>query len=556
VGAGAARDGGHRGRASGGGRALLPAAQGDPRAHGPARRPLGCLRAGGGAGDPARQGRGKTFVLDAAREAWQSAQIEVIGCALSARAALELSDQAAIPSTTIAQLKGQLADGAGFPRGGVLVVDKAGMVGTRDLAALAEAAEQSQTKLVLVGDDRQLPEIHAGGAFRALAERLPASELHEVRRQRHAWDRRALDALRSGDVERWARAYREHGQITVGNSAPATRAALVNDWSRSEGDRLMIAARRDDVADLNHRARQLLQDQGKLGRDELTVAGRGFAPGDRVVGTRNDRRAGILNGQRGTVATTHPEQQRIEVVLDNGTTVTLGPQYLQAGHLDHGYAITAHRAQGATVDQTFVLGSVELYREWGYTALSRHTQQARFYIARSDLRHDPELPPPADPLVHGISQLLQRSHAKQLALDALPHTQREQLELERRQLRERLADQPPPRRLPHTEDRELEQHVQALENARLREQLLRQQREQLRWRDRHRRAELNRSSSATAKSSSDTRPTSSARPRHGPAPTPPTTAGPQPTGRRPRASSPSTKSCAHATPPATAPPSA
>jgi conjugative relaxase-like TrwC/TraI family protein len=174
-------------------------------------------------------GTGKTFVLDAAREAWQSAGIEVLGCALSARAALELNDQAAIPSTTIAQLTGQLGDGGTLPRGGVLVVDEAGMVGTRDLATLAESAETARAKLVLVGDDRQLPEIQAGGAFRALAERLPANELHEVRRQRETWDREALDQLRTGDVERWASAYRDHGQITVGDSAPATRAALVND---------------------------------------------------------------------------------------------------------------------------------------------------------------------------------------------------------------------------------------------------------------------------------------------------------------------------------------
>lgn len=75
------------------------------------------------------------------------------------------------------------------------------MVGTRDLARLAEAADRADAKLVLVGDDRQLPEIQAGGAFHALAKRLPTSELQEVRRQHQAWDRQALDALRSGEVE-------------------------------------------------------------------------------------------------------------------------------------------------------------------------------------------------------------------------------------------------------------------------------------------------------------------------------------------------------------------
>lgn len=110
------------------------------------------------------------------------------------------------------------------------------MVGTRDLAQLADAAMMARAKLVLVGDDRQLPEIQAGGSFRALADRLWANELHEVRRQRQAWDRDALEELRSGEVERWARIYRDHGRITVGKSGQETRAALTSDWSFTAGD--------------------------------------------------------------------------------------------------------------------------------------------------------------------------------------------------------------------------------------------------------------------------------------------------------------------------------
>lgn len=54
--------------------------------------------------------------------------------------------------------------------------------------------------------------------------------------------------------------------------------------------------------------------------------------------------------------------------------------YLDAGWLEHGYALTAHAAQGATVDRAFVLGGDDLYREWGYTAMTRHRDSATFYI--------------------------------------------------------------------------------------------------------------------------------------------------------------------------------
>ncbi len=116
-----------------------------------------CGRGAGVAVVRAAAGTGKTFALDAAREAWQADGVEVVGCALSARAALELQDGAGIPSVTIAAVRRHLDGGGGLPRGGVLVVDEAGMVGTRDLAALAAATADARAKLVLVGDDRQLP---------------------------------------------------------------------------------------------------------------------------------------------------------------------------------------------------------------------------------------------------------------------------------------------------------------------------------------------------------------------------------------------------------------
>ena len=82
----------------------------------------------------------------------------------------------------------------------VLVIDEAGMVGTRTLARLLAHAERAGAKLVLCGDVAQLPEIDAGGAFRALVARLGAVELAHNRRQAQPWERDALDALRRSDA--------------------------------------------------------------------------------------------------------------------------------------------------------------------------------------------------------------------------------------------------------------------------------------------------------------------------------------------------------------------
>lgn len=442
-----------------------------------------CGEAGGVAVVRAAAGTGKTYALDAAREAWEVGGSPVHGCALSARAALELSDQAGIEAVTIARLTGQVERGYKLPKGSVLIVDEAGMVGTRDLAKLADAAERAQAKLVLVGDDKQLPEIHAGGAFRRLADELEAVELHDVQRQREAWDREALRELRGGDVERWARIYRERGRITIAENAEQTRAALVNDWAVHGGeDCVMIAARREDVRDLNERARQFCQSRGDVSRDELKVGGRSFAVGDRVVGTRNDRPAAILNGQRGIVTAIHPEREALEVRLDGGKDIELGASYLRPGHLDHGYAITAHRAQGMTVGQSFVLGSQDLYRELGYTALSRHRDQARFYVARSDVKVTPrDLPPDADPVVSRVARLLERSEQKDMAIESLPQVDVDQLKKEREALREQLAEDVPEHRLPHVEEQDIARHEAQLADARKRERRIRDAQEQTPW---------------------------------------------------------------------------
>jgi len=267
----------------------------------------------------AAAGTDKTFGLDAARQAWQNSGVPVLGCALSARAACELRDQAGVDATTIARLRHALARGIELAPGSVLIVDEAGMVGTRDLATLADAAGRARAKLVLVGDDRQLPEIDAGGTFRALAQRLGAVELREVHRQRESWDRDALTALRGGDPEDFARAYHAHGCLIAAPTADAARDTLAADWWRAHkaGERtLMIAHRRSDVADLNQRARALLRDAGRLGPDALRTDNRAFAVGDRVITTRNDRGLAVVNGQAGTLTSLHNGQVLLK--LDNG----------------------------------------------------------------------------------------------------------------------------------------------------------------------------------------------------------------------------------------------
>jgi conjugative relaxase-like TrwC/TraI family protein len=337
--------------------------------------------AGSGAGVEVvvgKAGTGKTYALDAAREAWEASGIPVTGVALAARAALELQQSAGIRSTTLARLLTQLddhRDGSPLKPGSVLVVDEAGMVGTRQLARLLDHAETQSVKVVLVGDPHQLPEIDAGGLFRALTTRLPTIELTDNRRQAHVWEQVALDELRHGEVDTALVTYRQHGRIRTAPTAEQVRATLVDDWWATAQDDLpgsiMIALRRSDVADLNHRARAAMLTAGRLTGPALHAGEHELRAGDRIVCLRNDRRVGVVNGTRATITRIDPATRTVEAVDDRGVQLRLPAGYLDAGHVTHGYAITGHKAQGLTCEHTYTLGTETLYREWGYVAMSR-----------------------------------------------------------------------------------------------------------------------------------------------------------------------------------------
>jgi ATP-dependent exoDNAse (exonuclease V) alpha subunit len=373
-----------------------------------------------------KAGTGKTFALAAAREAWAAAGYPVLGAAIARRAARELETGAGIRSTSVAAV---LAS-TWLPERVVLVVDEAGMVGTRQLAALVDRVDQSHGKLVLVGDHRQLPELEAGGAFRGLVRRGLAIELRENRRQVSEWERDALDHVREGRAEEAADVYAAHGRLSVAASAEEARARLVRDWA-AHGDpdgSVMVARRHIDVAELHRRARECMREGGALGAHELRLAGGCFAVGDRVVVKQNAPAVGVSNGDRAVVTAVDVVGARLE--LDrSGRRVEIGPGFLggRTVHgeptLLHGYAITGHVAQGLTVDRAYVLADEALDREWAYVALSRGRQGNYLYVADRGAsereEYAPTDPRPPDPRKRLAAQL-GTSRAAELAIDVGP----------------------------------------------------------------------------------------------------------------------------------------
>ncbi len=368
-------------------------------------------------------GTGKTFSLDAAREAWQRSGHTVIGCALSASAAHELQGGSGIRSTTIAMLNREIQrDRIRLDSRTVLVVDEAGMVGTRTLAPLLQHASTSAAKVVLVGDPKQLPEIQAGGVLGSLADRHPVLTLTENRRQHDPTERGALDQLRSGDVDQGIAMLRDHGRVVTGTNAETVRDGMVEQWwqHRTAGDETLMMARRNaDVDDLNRRARRHVHAAGELSGEPLVVNDRPFQIGDQIICTKNDYANGIRNGTTGTITHIDHQQSAVTLSTEDGTR-RLDDEYLAAGSMRHGYAVTVHKAQGRTCEHGLLLASDDLHREMGYVGLSRGKQSNRMYLVADEtpdeLEYHGRPGDRADPF-DLVADSLRRSAAKELALD-------------------------------------------------------------------------------------------------------------------------------------------
>lgn len=367
-----------------------------------------------------KAGSGKTFALDAARAAWEKQGYLVHGTALSARAAAELQEGAGVRSDTLARVFLGIDRGEAFfgPRD-VVLLDEAGMVGTRAMARLIGEVTLRGGKVVLIGDPCQLPEIEAGGAFAALSRQRGTIVLRENHRQKESWERTALDELRVGKLQRAVAAYSEHERLHIADSALSARTALVRDWAEAEagGERArMYAVRRADVEALNSLARVDLRSRRRIGRDLIVAAGRSFASGDEVLFCRNDRKLGFLNGDRGLVHRLDPNDG---LVVETAKGMQHVPErYLENGHLSHGYAMTVHKSQGATVERAFVLGNDALFLEAGYVALSRAVARTDVYVVGAG----EEGVGPSDLAADLLVDALSRTQGKNLALSMIVPT--------------------------------------------------------------------------------------------------------------------------------------
>ncbi len=335
-------------------------------------------------------GAGKSTMLESAKTAFEAQGYRVLGAAISGKAADSLEKSAGIESRTLASFEHSWKSGFHkLDSRDVLIIDEAGMVGSKQLLRFIEEAKNSGCKLIVVGDYDQIQPIAAGTPFKDIVHQVGASRLTEIRRQTEDWQREASYDLANLRTERAIGAYRKHGFVHSVEDRLSAITKLVEDYVGDinelgkDDSRLALAHRRKDVHLINQSIRKALRQQGSLADEKLVSTDHGpraFSAGDRILFTRNDRELGIRNGMLGTIEAINSNEVAVKLDSDGGNTarrVTFSPDQYRS--IEHGYATTIHKSQGATINRVFVIASSKMDEHLTYVALTRHKNCMNFY---------------------------------------------------------------------------------------------------------------------------------------------------------------------------------
>ena len=357
-------------------------------------------------------GTGKTYMLSYVRQIFEKEGYTVTGAAFAGKAADGLEADSGIKSGTIHSMlnrlereAGNMVQGENFedktrwkleglqkaPGKEVWVIDEAGMVNNDLMKNVMEAAKIRDAKVVLMGDDKQLPPIGVGNAFGTMIQtgKIDAMVIDDIMRQKDTPD--LLASVKEAVLGDTGKSLDLLGKNVVEVAKPKARfEAIVKEYtglsSEEQKKTVILTAANKDRIKLNQDIRAELKSQGLLaagkefkvenaqGRSQV----REFSQGDKVLFLQNDNRLGVKNGQAGTI-----EEVRDKTLLVKSGDKIIEVDLAKYKKIDHGYAMTTHKAQGITVDRVLIhMDSRQAHmnnRNAYYVDVSRARREAKIF---------------------------------------------------------------------------------------------------------------------------------------------------------------------------------
>ena len=348
-------------------------------------------------------GTGKSYVLSAVSEAYKESDYQVHGIALQAITAKAIATDCDIPSSTIASFLAKYESGnLEVNNKTVLILDEAGMVGSRDMQKLLMIVERHHAQIKLVGDSYQLNAVMAGSAFNHIQQNLDhknTASLENIQRQRSSEMKEASQHLSKHNVDQALEIYKALDRVNEYESHEFALVKTIQSWSLDQGEsKLMLAHSNRDVNELNAMARSILIKDGKLSAESHKVSTyKGeidLALGDKIVFKKNDKHLNVSNGETAKVIGFElDKQQNIKSMMvesDQGGKVSkIDLDSYQ--HFKHGYANTIHSSQGMTVENAYILASENMNANLTYVALTRHKGNVELNYSATAFNQDEKM---------------------------------------------------------------------------------------------------------------------------------------------------------------------
>ena len=340
-------------------------------------------------------GAGKTFTCASIARAYESNGYEVTGLANSWSAALNLKDAAGLENgrAITGWLNGVQLGKIAINEKSLIVLDEAGMIGSKNMKQILELCKDAGAKVILLGDTLQQKSIAAGDPLRCITKQNGTSRLDIIRRQVSLSERKAVNLFFAGKAKEALGVYAD--KLHCHDTLDATNAAIINSWQSSrlnnpQQTHLILAMDKKSVHELNLLAHDARKAAGELGesiliktmdckKDELVE----LSVKDQVVFRTNDQNQGVFNRVEGTLELIDGDKlyvQTKERLVEIDTTLEKW-QHKDGGlALQHAYATTVFASQGLTVDRVFVKDALGLARASAGVAMSRHREHCEIHV--------------------------------------------------------------------------------------------------------------------------------------------------------------------------------